>query len=49
MVTPDRIAQIQVARIGRSTDHRAANGTYSSAQSRIAGRCTNSGAARRAQ
>jgi hypothetical protein len=49
MVAPYRIAQIQIARIGRGADHCATNRAGGRAQSGISGRRTNSRAACRAQ
>ncbi len=43
MITPHRIAQIEVARICGRTDHTAGNGTGRSAHGGIAGRSTDNG------
>jgi hypothetical protein len=46
MVAPDGVAQIQVARIGGSANHRTADRTGRGTQSRIAGGSTDRGATR---
>ena len=46
MIAPDRIAQIQIARIGSRADHSAAHRTGGGTQSRITGSRANRGAAR---
>jgi hypothetical protein len=45
MITPHWITQVQVARIGRGTDNRAAHGADGCAQSRIARSSADSSAA----